>query len=148
MKIRQFHFLAGDQENEFQISPMIDVVFLLIAYFIVTATLKKNEADLTMQLPAMVRQEVQLTMPDEQIIEIREDGSVILNDREFDSPESQDLPELVDTLERFRETSEAANGIPMVTIQPDDEAVHARVMDVLNACAASKIERVGFAAAP
>ncbi len=148
MKVRQYHFLAGDTDTEFQISPMIDVVFLLIAYFIVTATLKKNEADLSMQLPAMVRQQVQLTMPDETIIEIEEDGRVILNDKVYDDPASTELPELVQTLTRYRETTESVNGIPMVTIQPSDDTLHERVMNVLNACAAADIEHVAFAAAP
>ena len=53
------------------IAPMIDVVFLLLIYFMVSSTLERQEADLSFQLPGTVEQETPLDLPDEQIIEIR-----------------------------------------------------------------------------
>ena len=37
---------------ELQISPLIDVVFLLLIYFIVTAKIVKKEGDIPFMLPA------------------------------------------------------------------------------------------------
>ncbi|WP_372809198.1 ExbD/TolR family protein, partial [Pontiella sp.] len=37
---------------ELQIAPLIDVVFLLLIYFMVTASLIKKEADIGFMLPA------------------------------------------------------------------------------------------------
>ena len=46
-----------------QIAPLIDVVFLLLIYFMVTATLRKSEADIGISLPGTVFQSQQIQMP-------------------------------------------------------------------------------------
>ena len=51
-----------------QIAPLIDVVFLLLIYFMVSAQLKRPEADLGLSLPGEVTVTTQVVMPDEQII--------------------------------------------------------------------------------
>jgi biopolymer transport protein ExbD len=71
---------------------------------------------------------------------------VILNDREYDSPDSQELPELVALLIRYRLSSEAAGNEPMVTIWADDNVTHQRTIDVMNACAQAGIKNVTFTA--
>ena len=52
-----------------QIAPLIDVVFLLLIYFMVSSSLKRSEADLGLSLPGQVKQTESVAMPDEQIIE-------------------------------------------------------------------------------
>ena len=141
MKVR---FPQSD-DPELNVAPLIDMVFLLLVYFMATASLVKSEGDLGIRLPGMLEQAVAVDMPDEQMIEVRQNGSVYLNDREFDSPESQDLPELVSTLSRYKASSEASRNEAMITIMAADEARHQRVIDVLNACAAVGIENVSFA---
>ena len=42
-----------DAKMELQIAPLIDVVFLLLIYFMVTASLIKKEADISFILPLM-----------------------------------------------------------------------------------------------
>ena len=66
----------GGEDEEFQMAPMIDIVFLLLIYFMVTTTIIKQEADLGMQLPGQVQQSTAVVMPDEQIIEVLADGSL------------------------------------------------------------------------
>jgi biopolymer transport protein ExbD len=88
------HSLTGPskEDEDFQMAPIIDCVFLLLIYFMLTTTLLKTEADLGIQLPGTVRQAVALKMPDEQIIEIHPDGGVILNGLAFDTPGSREMP--------------------------------------------------------
>jgi biopolymer transport protein ExbD len=130
---------------EFPISAMIDCTFLLLIYFMVACSLHKQEADISFSLPGMAEASEPLTMPDEQILEIHSDGSVILNDLPLDSPESKELPNLIKTLTRFRETCAAAKTEAMLTINADDNVHHQRVVEVLNACSAAKLENVTFA---
>ena len=52
------------------IAPLIDAVFLLLIYFMVTSSLEKQEADISFELPGTVEQEEPLELPDEQVIEI------------------------------------------------------------------------------
>ena len=133
-----------DEEPELSISPLIDMTFLLLIYFICTCTLIKSEADLGIRLPGMVAQPTSVDMPDEQIIEVRKNGQVFLNDREYDNAASQDLPELRQVLRNYKASSEASGNLALVTILADGDTEHQRVVDVMNACAAAKIKDVSF----
>ena len=48
------------------------------------------------------------------------------------------------TLRRYREASQLAKTKAMITIAAEDDAVHERVIDVLNACAGAGIKNVTF----
>lgn len=137
--------LPEQGEPELDMAPLIDMTFLLLIYFICTCTLIMPEADLGIRLPGMVAQATTVEMPDEQMIEVRKTGEVLLNDRTFDSATSTDLPELVATLIRYRLSAEASGGKALITIMAEDETSHQRVIDVMNACAAAKLKDVSFA---
>jgi len=137
--------LPEQGEPELDMAPLIDMTFLLLIYFICTCTLIMPEADLGIRLPGMVAQATTVDMPDEQMIEVRKNGQVLLNDREFDSSVSTDLPELVATLTRYRLSAAASGGKALITIMADGEVSHQRVIDVMNACAAAKLKDVSFA---
>ena len=132
------------EEPDLQIGPLIDMVFLLLIYFLTTASLARPEADLGIRLPGMVAQAQSVNMPDEQLIEVKSTGHVILNGRAYDRPDKPDLPELVATLLRYRLSAEAARNEALITISADDDALHQRVIDVMNACAAARITNVTF----
>ena len=124
--------------------PMIDVLILLLIFFMVTTSLLRLETDLGFQLPGQVHQGVRLQMPDEQIIEVKTSGEVLMNGQTFDDKVSHDMPALRNTLARFREAAMFANQQAMVTIQADDGSIHQRLVDVMNACAAAGITNVSF----
>lgn len=133
------------QTVEMQMGPMIDMVFLLLVFFMVTAKPVKQESDINIGLPGTVAQEEVVDIPDEQRIFIRPDGQVILNDQPMDTPASADLPTLVGTLKRFKETADANRSEALITIDADDNANHQRIVAVLNACAKAGITGVTFA---
>ena len=103
-------------EPELAVTPLIDLVFLLLVFFMVTCSLVKSEGDLGIQLPGMMAAAESVDMPDEQIIEIKENGRIYLNDREFDSFDSEDLPMLVATLTRYKAASDASKNKALITI--------------------------------
>jgi biopolymer transport protein ExbD len=127
------------------IAPMIDVVFLLLIYFMVSSTLERQEADLSFQLPGTVEQEEALDLPDEQVIELHPDGRVVVNEYAYDSPAAIRLVELAAMLTRFREASAANKVEAVVTIAPAPEVPHGRIVRVMDACAAAGIKAVNFA---
>lgn len=127
------------------IAPMIDVVFLLLIYFMVASTMEQQEADLSFQLPGSVEQEEPLDLPDEQIIEIRESGQVVVNDYPYDAPELARYTELAAMLTRFREASTANKVEAIVTISPAEAVPHAQIVKVMDACSVAGIEAVNFA---
>lgn len=130
---------------ELQIAPMIDVCFLLLFFYILTSKPVKPEADVSMTLPGTVSQEQSLDIPDEQRVAIADNGQIVLNDLPLDTPESKELPALLATLKRFKESTDANKSEALVTVDVSDRAVHQRVIDVLNACAQAGITGVTFA---
>jgi biopolymer transport protein ExbD len=133
-----------EEKAELQIAPLIDVVFLLLIYFMVTAALIKKEADMSVSLPGQVEQTEPVDMPDEQIIDILHDGRVLLNNRFYGEDGERELPELEETLIRYREASESLGSKALITLQPEDDTRHERVIDVLNACAGAGIKNLTF----
>lgn len=141
------HFLpetsAGDEE--FQMSPLIDCVFLLLVFFMTSATLMRVEADLGFRLPATIASASSAPMPDEQMIEIASDGAVSLNGVIYGLPgDSGGRPPLMALLTRFRQASEATKNLAMVTIVADAATPHERVVEVLDTCASAKISNITF----
>lgn len=133
------------QTVEMQMGPMIDMVFLLLVFFMVSAKPIKQESDINIGLPGTVAQEETLDIPDEQRIRIESDGRVLLNEQLMDSPTNAELPALVGTLKRFKESADANKSEALVTIDTDDAALHQRIVAVLNACAQAGITGVTFA---
>lgn len=133
-----------NEKAELQIAPLIDVVFLLLIYFMVSSSLKKSEADLSLALPGAVAQSQEINIADEQIIEVHANGAIVLNGRAYTDPLKADLDDLEHTLVRYHEASRLVNTPPAITIAADDEAVHERVIDVLNACAGAGIKTITF----
>ena len=133
------------QTVEMQMGPMIDMVFLLLVFFMVSAKPIKQESDINIGLPGTVAQEEALDIPDEQRIQIQPNGQVLLNDQPMDAPQSAELPTLLGTLKRFKESADSNKTEALITIDADDAANHQRIVQVLNACAQAKITGVTFA---
>jgi biopolymer transport protein ExbD len=133
------------QTVEMQMGPMIDMVFLLLVFFMVSAKPIKQESDINIGLPGTVAQEEALEIPDEQRIQIQPNGQILLNDQPMDSPQSPELPALLSTLKRFKESADSNKTEALITIDADDAANHQRIVQVLNACAQAKITGVTFA---
>ncbi len=134
-----------ESKPQIPIAPLIDAVFLLLIYFMVTSSLERQEADISFELPGTVEQEEPLEMPDEQIIEIRENGQVVVNDYNYDSPEADRLIQLQAMLTRLQQASRANKTETQVTIAPAPTTRHARIIDVMDAVSAADITGVNFA---
>jgi len=132
------------EETGFSLDSMLDIVFLLLIYFMVTAAFVQEEADISMSLPSRVQQSEPLDMPEEQVLDITADGMVWLNGQPFDSAESRDLPQLTRVLSRFRQAAADAQVPAFIVVQAEDDATHQRIIDVLNACAVAEISLVSF----
>lgn len=132
------------QMVEMQMGPMIDVVFLLLVFFMVTAKPIKQESDVSLGLPGTVSAEEAVELPDEQRIRIEGDGSIVLNDAVLGAPADTALSGLVSTLKRFKESADANKATALVTLDADDGTNQQRIVDVLNACAKADITGVTF----
>jgi biopolymer transport protein ExbD len=132
-----------NKKTELQITPLIDVVFLLLIYFMVTASLIKKEADLSFMLPAKVDTPDPITLPIEVLIEVSEVGDILINGMVF-GHESNNLDDLIYQLASFKEAADSSRSDLIVNILPDDKALHGRIVMVMDACAAAKVDNMSF----
>ncbi len=124
---------------------MIDCVFLMLIYFMVTSSLERQEADIAFQLPGVVEQSEPMELPDEQIIEIGPDGQVIVNEYAYDKPGDRRFSQLAAMLTRFKQASDANKVESMVTIAPSDGTPHQMIVKVMDAISLARIDSVHFA---
>ena len=130
----------------FQIAPMVDVVFVIMLFFMVLAGSVQVENAHNTKLPGTTEVDSPMAMPDEIAIRIEDDGQVYLNDDPLDTPENKNLPELAGNLDQLRVSSEASKAELLVTIYANEQAKYERVVDVLDALTRAKIANVTFQA--
>ena len=129
--------MAGsvDGDHGFQIAPMLDILFVLLLFFMVSAGAQKHETNLTTQLPG--------GQPGGDVpvnVSIDSDGQVSVNSVPTDTPDNHDLPETISRLKGIV----AAHATQPVVIIPTRSTRHQRVIDVLNACAAAEVKNLAF----
>lgn len=119
----------------FQIAPMIDVVFLLLIFFLVTWSFARDEMELDVQVPTAKEGKQNRRAMGEVILNVKQDGSIVMNRREL-SP-----PELEESLARI-----AANYPDQaVVLRADTDVPYRFVVNVLDICQRAKIWNVAFA---
>jgi biopolymer transport protein ExbD len=128
----------------FQIAPMIDVVFVIMLFFMVMAGAVKVENELNTSLPGNAESSGSTEFVDEITISIAETGEVMLNDEPFDSPTSAELRQLRETLHRLKQNADNAKTPTVVTIVSEPQAKYHRTVAVLDALASAKIDTVTF----
>jgi biopolymer transport protein ExbD len=127
-----------NKKAELEIAPLIDVVFLLLIYFMVTASLIKKEADLSFMLPAKVDVPDSLDLPIEVLIEVSELGDIVINGMVLEEDD------LIGQLMSLKEAADSSGSELIVNIMPNDLAVHGRIIRVMDACAAAKVKNMSF----
>ncbi|MCX8497617.1 MAG: biopolymer transporter ExbD [Akkermansiaceae bacterium] len=137
---------SGEVNLGFQIAPMIDVVFVIMLYFMVMAGAVQVENAHNTKLPGTVATETDTPMPDEIAVRIEDDGQVYLNDDPLDTPEAKQLPEFANNLMQLHESSKASKSEVLVTIYANELARYERVIDVLDALSRAEISNVTFQA--
>jgi biopolymer transport protein ExbD len=126
-----------DPDPVLDMSPMIDVSFLLLIYFLVTSTLEPTEADLAMTMPSTQSSASSAQVEiDQMTVEVNGAGHIVLNGEVLDTDAgTRDVPLLLDRLRTYAESAKLTDSKPMVIIAADDAAKSQRFIDVLNALA-------------
>ena len=140
------------EEDTVDLTPMIDVTFLLLIYFMVTTMLKQPEAELSITLPGKPQNSDIKPMPMLSVV-IGDYGEVVLNGSEIEDGSDLEMPDLVANLKtqkgmrdqliatgaRSKEEAELK-----VQIESSGIAEHQSSISVLNACALAGIEKITF----
>lgn len=128
----------------FQIAPLIDVVFVILVFFMALAAQIRIERILQTRLPGVAETQGPVEFVDEQLIAIDATGEVTLNDEIYDAGAGHDLPQLTATLMRLKESADAAKSRVVVTLMSHPDSRYDRTIDVLNALALAGIVHVTF----
>ena len=147
------HKKRGRQQPEqihlgFQIAPMIDVVFVIMLFFMVMAGAVQKEQELNLKLPGTIESKETVDVIEETQVRVLDTGEVLLNEEPMGAPEDNRLAELAATMLKLDESSKAAGSKVVVTIMADEYAPFQRVIDVLNALSIARIQNVTFEVPP
>lgn len=130
-----FRLRAVPEPGGFQIAPMVDIVFLLLIFFLVTWNFARYETELDVVVPtAKEGQETRRAMG-EVILNVKADGSIVLNRRSL-TPD-----ELLAALSRISDLYPDQ----AVVLRGDENVEYKSIVAVLDICRAANIWNVAFA---
>ena len=123
----------GD-ELVLNLAPMIDVVFLLLVFFMVATTFAEEERQLDLTLPAAESGDEPQPLPEEIVVNVTSDGRLVVAGEELTRDDLRDL------LER------AARRDPElpVTVRGDEVARYGAVAAVLDLCRTCGLRNTGL----
>lgn len=121
----------------FQITPMIDVVFLLLCFFVTSQIFSQWETSIDVQLPTAQNSQVPDRLPGEIIVNVLKDGRTVVNQQELNDAELGALLSRVVGL---------FHGQP-VLIRADKATAYEHIIRVLDVCRRVDIWNVSFATA-
>jgi len=108
----------------FQIAPMVDIVFLLLIFFLVTWNFSRNETELDVKVPKAREGKETSRAVGEVILNVKADGSVVMNRR------AMDLAALGDALKKIA----ALYPDQAVILRGDENTDYRHVVEVLVCC--------------
>ena len=131
---------SEDGDMGFQIAPMVDVVFVLLLFFMASAGSQIVEKELTINLPSGAKSGS--GVPNTPIIiDISPAGEVTMNNQGFGNAKDKDLVQLKEWLKNS--VTEFGGNDPVI-IRPNPETRQERIVDVLNACAYAGVKNLTF----
>lgn len=120
----------------FQVVPMIDILFLLLCFFVTSQIYSQWEAEIDVTLPTASTARVEQRLPGEIILNVLKDGSTSVNGRRLNDKELADLMNRLVAL---------FPGQP-VLIRADRQTAYEHVIRVLDLCRRADIWNISFAA--
>ena len=127
---------APKESADINLTPLIDVVFLLLIFFMVSTTFNR-ESELSIELPA-ASAEAQARRPDSIEVAIDVTGRYYVNGRQLLNTQSK-------TLRRALTTAAGENATPPIIISADAKTPHQAVVQVMDAARALGFVRLTFA---
>jgi biopolymer transport protein ExbD len=129
---------SSDGDYGLQIAPMLDVMFVLLLFFMVMAGKQVKEAELGVQVPGSSSATTTAKSPVK--MEVSSDGLVTFNGSPVDVRDDEEMPKLRAKLKALIEVSPEQS----VIIRPKDGAPYQNVINILNACAAERVKNLTF----
>ena len=128
---------AAIQHPGIQLAPLVDVLMLLLIFFLLTWNAARTENELDVKVPKASAAKEQSRPIGDVVVNVKSDGNVVVNRRTLNGDE---LGELLRGLVQL--DAEQA-----VVIRGDEAGQYKNIIDVLNICSQAGVTNVAFATA-
>ena len=124
------------EDATINLTPMIDIVFLLVIFFMVGSKFSEAESRINVNVPSVGEMRSIARVPDERVVIVANDGTVTLDD----------TPMAIDQLAATLKQQHDAYPKLKVAVRGDGESSFQRIAEVLHAVRSSGVEQMGLSA--
>jgi biopolymer transport protein ExbD len=125
------------QHPGIQLAPLVDVLLLLLIFFLLTWNAARNENELDVKVPKASAAKEKSAPVGDVVVNVKADGNVVVNRRTLTGAELTDLLKSLVQL----------NTEQAVIIRGDEAGAYKNIIGVLNICTEAGITNVAFATA-
>jgi len=125
------------QHPGIQLAPLVDVLLLLLIFFLMTWNAARNENELDVKVPKASAAKEKSAPIGDVVVNVKADGNVVVNRRTLSGSE---LSELLKGLVQL-------NSEQAVVIRGDEAGAYKNIIGVLNLCSEAGVTNVAFATA-
>jgi len=118
-----------------QMAPLIDMVFITLIFFMTLSVFYQIESEINISVPKAKEAKITQRSPGEIVINIRTDGTVVVNQQKLTHGELRAMLQKISSL--FPNQP--------VIVRADRKTYHEDVVRVLDACASANIWNIAFA---
>ncbi len=127
-----------DEEPSINMTPMVDVVFQLILFFLLGTKFTEMERKIGLEIPQVTETKSLTAAPDRQVVNIYRDGGLTLDG----------APVTLDDLVPQLASQRSQYGDLEVLVRGDAKGQFQRVAEVLTACKRAGVQELGIAVLP
>ena len=120
-----------------QLAPLVDVLLLLLIFFLLTWNAARNENELDVKVPKASAAKEKSAPVGDVVVNVKADGNVVVNRRTLTTAELTDL----------LKSLVALNSEQAVIIRGDETGAYKNIIGVLNICTEAGVSNVAFATA-
>ena len=120
-----------------QLAPLVDVLLLLLIFFLLTWNAARNENELDVKVPKASAAKEKSAPIGDVVVNVKADGNVVVNRRMLSPAELTDLLKSLVQL----------NSEQAVIIRGDEAGAYKNIIGVLNICTEAGVTNVAFATA-
>jgi biopolymer transport protein ExbD len=128
---------AAPHHPGIQLAPLVDVLLLLLIFFLLTWNAARNENELDVKVPKAAAAKEKSSPMGDVVVNVKADGNVVVNRRTLSGSELSDLLKNLVQLDADQ----------AVVIRGDETGAYKNVVGVLNICSEAGVTNVAFATA-
>lgn len=128
---------ATPQHPGIQLAPLVDVLLLLLIFFLLTFNAARSENELDVKVPKATQAKEKTATMGDVVVNVKADGNVVVNRRTLNPTELGDM--LKNLVQLYPDQA--------VVIRGDETGAYKNIVGVLNICSEAGVTNVAFATA-